>query len=697
MKPKTTSGHLQILEVLPPPLHKMDRWLLWKESPHPKTPGKTRKTPYYISGSIRRGILDTEADLQQLGSLDEALTELEKGGYAGVGFALSGDGVGAFDLDWILDGQGQLLDNHEGYDLAIRAEIAGCYMEKSPSGFGLRIVGPCTNTTAYSKNGLEYWGARRFVTLTGDLWANPQGWISLDDLREPFGPGANPQKTAEEADEAGLVGLVTPRVIDELRDALTSISSDERELWIRMGMALKTIGPKGKVLWLEWSAKSSAFDEADAEHVWEGLDPKRTNYKAVFAEALREWGWKNLNRKKTQQDEEDASPESSDAFEVALGENLLRPSEFILDGFLPVGVSVIAGAWGAGKSVNLIPLLCSAAHLSPAGWGFRPALRRKVIWVSEAPEQVIDTLFSLAREEGAAPWEEIGEWFKLFRARRRTPQRIARLLAEMISDLTYQLDNGYEVRPVIVLDTTSANIEIENESDNSLVSQAMAILKQSLPGVSLILVGHTPKALVKADVGDMTFRGAGAWEADAVATYFLIYDEDTDSRFLALRKCRFNPDYREISFSSMGGSQIIDTPWGEPQSKSFMHGVPARSTGEQRKAAKAQVREEQKEETREKALSDRQRRILDFVDQEVEAGRAITKAIIQRGIGGKRELAVEAITRLLDSGRLVAHSWDTRLGQNHSGEPRPLILPEGVDLGAYLEGVFTRSQEKGTG
>ena len=683
MKSNDPEVHPPITEVLPPALLEMDRWLLWKQSPHPKEPKKTRKTPYYISGAIRHGILDTEADLAQLGSLADALDEEKRGGYAGVGFALSGEGVGAFDLDWILDGKGDLLPGHAGYDLAVNALVAGCYMEKSPSGFGLRIVGPCTNTTAYSKDGLEYWGAKRFVTLTGDMWANPQGWVSLDDLRKPYGSAENPEKTAVDAQDEEDGVIMTPRVLDELRSALQAIPSDERELWIRLGMALKTLGPKGRELWLEWSRKSPAFDEGDAFRVWGSFRPQNTNYKVVFAEAIREYGWTNPNRKTKAEDpdEDDAPPDK--AFEVGLGENRLRPTEFVLDGFLPVGVSVIAGAWGAGKSVNLIPLACSIAHLAPEHWGFRPALRRKVLWVTEAPEQAIDTIYSLARTEGSAPWEEIGEWFRLFRAHRRDPKKLAKLLAGLIDESSYTLDNGFRVNPVVILDTTSANIEIENESDNSLVSQAIAVLKQSLPGVSLVLVGHTPKALVKANVTDMTFRGAGAWEADAVATYFLIHDPEIDARYLALRKCRFSPDYKEIEFSSDGGSQIIDTPWGDPQSKTYLHGVPMKSNGERRKEAQIEAKENQREEAREKTLSDRQRRILEFVEEETQAGRAPTKATIRRAIGGKSDLAVEAINRLMESGKLVAYPWEDSFGENIVPRPTALILLAEQDLGAF--------------
>jgi hypothetical protein len=346
---------------------------------------------------------------------------------------------------------------------------------------------------------------------------------------------------------------------------------------------------------------------------------------------------------------------------------------------------VIAGAWGAGKSVNLIPLMCSVAHLSPTDWGFRPTLRRKVIWISEAPEQARDTVYSLAHSEGAADQKEFADWFYLFRANRQPPRKTAQMIQTLIEECTYQLDNGFTVNPVIVLDTTSANLEIENESDNSMVSQAMAILKQALPGISLVLVGHTPKALVKADVGDMTFRGAGAWEADAVATYFLIFDAETETRFLSIRKCRFWPEYKEIDVGHVGGSKIVETPWGDAQSKSYLHGVPIKSDGSARKQAAAEAKAERQGERKEQVLTERQNQIMEVVHRKMETAHLVTKGQILSWIGGRKELVYEAIDRLTEKGQLVAHHIAREhFHPNPKGPTPEIYLPAGVDPELYL-------------
>lgn len=700
-----SSSKPKILEALPEPLHSMERFLLWKEFPHPdpvkRAAGKTIKTPYYASGRVRKGLLDTAQDLSRLVSLDEAYNCFLLGEYSGIGFALANDGIGAFDLDGCLDDKGSLVESHPGAELALEAKRRGAYIEISPSKRGLRIVGPCPNIEAYSKDGLEYWGAKRFVTLTGDVWANPGGWVGLDDLRAPLGLSRGRSDHPEnDDDEDGL--LVTPKTIAELEGALAAIPSDERELWVRMGMALKTIGPKGKALWLAWSKKSAKFVASDAERVWSSMNPQGTHYRTIFHEASNNWGWQNPRSKPELVSDND--DEANDADEppsslpddeaIDLGDENLYPTEFVLDGFIPAAVSVIAGAWGAGKSTNLIPLFASVAHLTPKDWGFHPDLRRHVIWVSEAPEQARDTLYSLAKAEGSEGWQGFKEWFHLYPARRVGPKRLARRISDLAKGLEWTTEKGFRVKPVVVLDTTTANFDLENESDNSQVAAAMSVLKQRLPGLPIVLIGHTPKAMVRSDVGDMTFRGAGAWEAEAAATFFLIHDHETEMRFLAIRKARFRPDYPEIDFDFAGGSEIVETPWGDPQSKSYVHGVPTKSSGEARKAARAGVINDRKDALKEKNISERQQKILEWVRKQAGLGVFPAKSSMRSAIGGNNILLAEAVDRLVEADLLVPHGLTQgqldQKGISWTGRLPEIFLPPEVDLDTFLTTVSKR-------
>ena len=532
----------------------------------------------------------------------------------------------------------------------------------------------------------------KFVVAPGSMhpdgstyeWENHPNEHGLAALPEwLFATPEGERENARTRPQAGGEVIATPKLLDELRDALTAIPADERGEWIDIGHALKTLpDDKGRDLWLAWSRSSVKFDQADAEKTWSSLGPTSTNHKAVFAKAQR-LGWVNPAKKYRKTD----YPKGLAARRIDLGSADFQPTEFVLDGFMPVGVSVIAGAWGAGKSTNLIPLLASVAHLAPADWSFRPDLRRHIVWVTEAPGQALDTLRSLARAEGAASWQEFKDWFHLFPAYRSNADEIADEIAEIVADLRYRTDSGFLVKPVVVLDTTAANLEIENESDNSQVSKAMASLKQALPDLPLILVGHTPKALVKADVGDLTFRGAGAWEADAAATYFLIHDEMAGIRFLALRKCRFAPTFREITFDNEGGSVILDTPWGEAQTKSYLHGVPVKSDPSTRIAAQRDAKERRRDEARTYALSQRQTLIMEFVRKCADTGGLPTRAALREGLGGKNALLIEAVNRLVEAGQLKVHSVPAdqteKLGVSAKSPPDILLPPE-VNLALFL-------------
>lgn len=70
-----------------------------------------------------------------------------------------------------------------------------------------------------------------------------------------------------------VVDLVQER--SRIRDALALIPSEERELWVRIGMAVKSaLGEEGFDLWDEWSRRAQSYRESDARAVWRSIDPQ---------------------------------------------------------------------------------------------------------------------------------------------------------------------------------------------------------------------------------------------------------------------------------------------------------------------------------------------------------------------------------------------------------------------------------------
>lgn len=56
-------------------------------------------------------------------------------------------------------------------------------------------------------------------------------------------------------DDSSVITL-PPETIQHLRSALMSMRADDYDLWIKCGMALKSLGDVGRGLWLEWSLTS---------------------------------------------------------------------------------------------------------------------------------------------------------------------------------------------------------------------------------------------------------------------------------------------------------------------------------------------------------------------------------------------------------------------------------------------------------
>lgn len=59
---------------------------------------------------------------------------------------------------------------------------------------------------------------------------------------------------------------------DRAAHALRVIPADDRDLWVRVGMALKALlGDQGRDLWHEWSRTSERYRERDADAVWRSI------------------------------------------------------------------------------------------------------------------------------------------------------------------------------------------------------------------------------------------------------------------------------------------------------------------------------------------------------------------------------------------------------------------------------------------
>ncbi|OYW45905.1 MAG: hypothetical protein B7Z08_04855 [Sphingomonadales bacterium 32-68-7] len=360
-------------------------------------------------------------------------------------------------------------------------------------------------------------------------------------------------------------------------------------------------------------------------------------------------------------------------------EQFMGPTEFVLDGFIPAALGVFAGAWGSGKTVNLIPLLATAAHVTPKGWTVGHAeLRRHVVFLCEDEAQVRSTLYSLSKNEGAASLPEILEWMHFLPARRLAPDALAARVRKLGERFTYANEHGFPIRPVVVLDTANANCELESENDSRAVGQMMSALKRV--GVPTIIVGHVAKAITKAEFAAHSFRGSGAWEADADFTGYLLHEADTDTRFLGMHKVRFVPDYREVEFASFVGSVHVGVPWHPTgvQEKRYLNGIPIRSSTAERKA-RAEKRQ----------LEGKEREVDEAVTALLQEGGHPTVTAVKDRVKGKSAALTKVIDALCDEGRLVRHPAARHLSKEDREAlgldvKTNLLLPAGLALDTYV-------------
>jgi hypothetical protein len=85
--------------------------------------------------------------------------------------------------------------------------------------------------------------------------------------------------------------------VNELRSALAFISSDDRDIWLKVGMALKSTnaGQQAYGIWTEWSQQSSKYDPRDQQKTWHSIDSSRGVSLSTIFWMAKQNGWVDPN------------------------------------------------------------------------------------------------------------------------------------------------------------------------------------------------------------------------------------------------------------------------------------------------------------------------------------------------------------------------------------------------------------------
>ena len=326
----------------------------------------------------------------------------------------------------------------------------------------------------------------------------------------------------------------------------------------------------------------------------------------------------------------------------------LQAPRWLLPGFIAEGVTLIAGGHGVGKTTALLPLACGVAGIHEHGWPLAPKHWRQVIYITEDVPQAQRILAGLAwhlRTTTAA----IAERVHLVEARRLDPAYLVQV-GKTYSEAYSRSVAGVQLLPLVVLDTQAATIHLESENDNSEASAAIAQLKQHFAGVPVWLVAHLAKAnLNRADVQSLSARGAGAWEADANATAFLVKEGDeAATRWLVLGKKRFEPRWPDMQLESHFQETMGYDAWGDPESLTLRWAIARPSEGTRQESA-AKAKESQALE----AEAQLRQEIRDAVQIAWQEGHPLNREGVKGKIQRKESATAACITRLLSEGWLV--------------------------------------------
>lgn len=510
---------------IPDTLKELKIWLNWTIPQIDVARGKFDKVPIYpVSQRKRHGQQGGDNDVANLGTWGEAWAAFGANSrIAGVGVAM----LPQFCLV-ALDADKCVTSGNEEIVIAdaVTKLSDTTYSELSPSGKGVRAF--WLGTAQDGKNhaeGFELFHAKGFVTVTGDCLTAGE----LDHLKEPVRvqlerlSSPHACRTAEGIPAASNVVHPHPLAEVQLRSlaaALTAIPADDRELWVRMGHALKTLGEAARPLWHEWSARSVKYEWADAERVWASFQPDRTGCEAVFAEARR-WGWTGA----IPQAERKTDPIAMDLKALP---KVPPAVPFVFPGWLPANVVTLFSAHGgAGKSfISLYVAICIALGRDPFRVG--EAVTRKRVVLYSAEDDLIALQGRLRRylnylriDEGALDgWLLILDATAcdnvLFKAERVGFATTARFEWLAVTVQNYQAE-------LLIFDNASDALDA-NENDRAAVRQFISALRRLK--TTVLLLSHVDAASSMAKPRDAKgYSGSTAWHNSVRSRWFLTRDE----------------------------------------------------------------------------------------------------------------------------------------------------------------------------
>ncbi|CDH31454.1 AAA family ATPase [Xenorhabdus bovienii] len=343
----------------------------------------------------------------------------------------------------------------------------------------------------------------------------------------------------EHDDLTRLVDLenINSNTFDDLRSALWHPGmlqhAENYPTWAAMGNRLAWFKDtdheeKAKALWVEWSATSDKYDHEVAEQKWqEHLTADRTGYAAIFKQA-QDRGWIN--------------PGIVDDVELPISKPHLggygKPGRFIVEGFIPEGVTAIYGQSSTFKSYLALSIALRIA-LMRHRWAGRNLKGGAVLYI--------------AAEGGSSIYPRVGAWADRFNDGKPVknfyilPRAVDLADPKMVKALLNEVKriinaSGHTVR-MVVIDTLSQSMTSgdENSAGDMARFMAGATRVSTESGAAVVVVHHSGKD------GSKGMRGSSAAFANVDAV--IRVDRIEDSVNLINEKQRTGPTQPTASYS----------------------------------------------------------------------------------------------------------------------------------------------------
>ncbi len=313
----------------------------------------------------------------------------------------------------------------------------------------------------------------------------------------------------------------------------------------------------------------------------------------------------------------------------------------VIPGFIGHGLVIVAGGHGAGKTTALLPLSMVAAGLHRYDDPLAPKHWRHVVYVTEDAEQARRIVAGIVNFGGLGlDMATVRERLHIAEARRLEPSYVAEV-ATTYREQFARLVEGVELLPLVVFDTKSAVLAMDEENSNTEASAIVALLKQDFESLPVWLVGHIAKASMnRADAAGLSLRGGSAFEADANQVLYMV--KEGEARYLVRGKTRFEAEWPELQIESKTAATKARDEYGDMQAVTLRWGIAA-PPEQSRKEAQKQAQEAARKADA-AALRDA---VRDAVQIAWQAGLPLNREGVKAKVKRNRQEVTDTIENLL--------------------------------------------------